>query len=98
MKAAQKNYPSIAIVQKCADVLLSGYFSKKPEDFKKQYERAKKKHEEGLEHLIVPSVHPVIPQLQPLAAMQQDNQFQELAGSAEAGKGRVGVRVMVGHG
>ncbi len=56
--------------------IIKGYFSKTPSDFKKQYDRAKSKHE---------SMHPVIPQLQPLAAMQQPNQFDELASSAEAG-------------
>ena len=56
--------------------IIKGYFSKNPSDFKKQYDRAMLKDA---------SAQPVIPQLQPLAAMQQSNQFYELASSAEAG-------------
>ena len=54
--------------------IIKGYFSKNPSDFKKQYDRAMLKHA---------SAHPVIPQ--PLAVMQQPNQFYELASSADAG-------------
>jgi len=46
--------------------IIKGYFSKKPSDFKKQYERARLKHDKA-------AAHPVIPQLQPLAAMQDPN-------------------------
>jgi len=42
--------------------IIKGYFSKTPSDFKKQYDRAMLKNA---------SAQPVIPQLQPLAAMQQ---------------------------
>ena len=75
-KANESGVATFRVKHYLTTAIIKGYYSKPPSEFKKQYDRAESKHK---------SMHPVFPQLQPLAAMQQPNQFDELASSAEAG-------------
>ena len=80
-KPNSDDMPTFRVRHLLTTAVIKGYFSKKPADFLKQYERAKLKNEKELGHVIVPSA--VIPQQQPFAAMQEPNRFHGVASSAE---------------